>query len=82
MRDKIAGFTLVTDSALNTGLAKERSTGQGATLLQVTNNCAASCRSRDWCKAFEPLFGMCSMVDQIDTSPVPSYVCYYWFRRN
>jgi hypothetical protein len=93
--NKLTDFTLVTDVAiLPASLPKESSPfpESSRSLLKDVNDCAASCRTRPWCKAFRGFDGRdCVMYEDFQTYPYRDQLneweegrCnwnYYWFKR-
>jgi TIR domain len=81
---KFTDFTLVNDVAIGFE-PKPRdlaNLSSSSSLLQKVNDCAASCRTRPWCKAFALGDEFCAMWEDFKTHPrAPSGECEYWFRR-
>ena len=89
---KLTDFTLVTDTFLiradqgrfqSLGISPSQchEGNEPSCLSELVNQCAASCRTTPWCKAFEPLRG-CRMYENFHTPEANEYTkCEYWFRR-
>ncbi len=82
LRNEIAGFTLMTDTAMSYNDAKERADITGNNSRQIASGCAANCKNRSWCKGFSVLFSTCYMYDNSKAFSMPSSECWYWFRRD
>jgi hypothetical protein len=79
---QIAGFTLVKDVFV---IGKGRESYRRDDIkdpFQFANDCAASCRTRSWCKGFWSYSRSCEMYEGINTQEMPSDRCWWWFRRN
>src|SRR5262249_10714873 len=85
--NKLTDFTLVTDLAIRAERVKERSDmSSSSSLLQRVNDCAARCRTRPWCKAFDIWGKSCGMYEDFETytrylSKDECEFTYSWFKR-
>jgi TIR domain len=79
--NQLTDFTLVTGTGIEWASGEHKGFAPSSwNHLERINECAAGCRTRPWCKAFETVTE-CEMYENVKTVSYDPKQCMYWFRR-
>jgi TIR domain len=80
--NSLTDFTLVTGTGIEWAAGEHKGfmLSSSQSHLERVNECAAGCRTRPWCKAFETVTE-CEMYENVKTVSYDPRQCMFWFRR-